>query len=174
MSRELSISVERRPYLLQPERPAEGEIRALRQGETETEVAPVWQEKAREVGLPMRRPNITPSTILAHQGTLYAKDKGLDDEFHHAAVKAYWETGANLGDMEVLKDIADASGLDWAELSPLLESGHYRPAVFQEYQAAKDLGVGGTPTYRIAGGEIAFGDLSFEDLRGAILGAKSA
>ncbi len=76
--------------------------------------------------------------------------------------------------MAVLKDIAEASGLDWDELSQILEAGHYRPAVFQEYQAAKDLGVGGTPTYRIAGGEITFGDLSVEDLRGAILKAKSA
>lgn len=166
--------MDRRPYLLQPERPAEGEVRELRQGETETEVTPVWQERARELGLAMRRPKIAPSTILAHQATLYAKDKGLDGEFHHAAVKAYWETGANLGEMAVLKSIADASGLDWDELSPLLESGHYRPAVFQEYQAAKDLGVEGTPTYRIAGGEITFGDLSIEDLRAAILGAKSA
>ena len=166
--------MDRRPYLLQPERPSEGEVRQLRQGETETEVAPVWQERTREVGLVMRRPKISPSTILAHQATLYAKDKGLDSEFHHTAVLAYWETGANLGEMQVLKNIADASGLDWDELAPLLESGHYRPAVFQEYQAARDLGVGGTPTYRIAGGEITFGDLSIEDLRGAILKAKSA
>ena len=165
--------MDRRPYLLQPERPAEGEARPLRQGETETEVAPVWQERAQEVGLTMRRPKISPNTVLAHQATLYAKDKGLDSKFHHAAVRAYWETGANLGEVAVLKDIADGTGLDWDELSPLLESGHYRPAVFQEYQAAKDLAVGGTPTYRIAGGEITFGDLSIEDLRAAILEAKS-
>ena len=173
MAKELSISLDRRPYLLQPERLAEGEVRELRQGETNTEVAPVWREKARAVGLPMRRPNIAPSTILAHQATLYAKDKGLDDEFHHAAVQAYWVTGANLGELSFLKEIANASGLDRDELAPLLESGHYRPAVFQEYQAAKDLGVGGTATYQIAGGEIAFGDWSIEDLRGAILRAKS-
>ncbi len=89
--------MDRRPYLLQPERPTEGEVRQLRQGETETEVAPVWQERAREVGLAMRRPKITPSTILAHQATLYAKDKGLDSGFHHAAAQAYWETGLTWG-----------------------------------------------------------------------------
>ena len=61
------------------------------------------------------------------------------------------ETGVNLGDLPILKEIAEKVGLDWAELSHRLESEQHREAVYQAYQQAKDLGVGGTPIYRIGG-----------------------
>ncbi len=65
--------------------------------------------------------------------------------------------------MPVLKEIAEKVGLDWAELAERLESEQHREEVFQESQAARDLGVGGTPTYRV-GEELTFGNLSAEDL----------
>ena len=88
---------------------------------------------------------------------------GLDNEFHHAAAKALWEDGANLGEMPVLKEIAEEVGLDWAELAERLGSEGCREEVFKESQTARDLGVGGTPTYRV-GGELTFGNLSAEYL----------
>ena len=167
MAQETAIKVDRRPYLLQPDRPLQGEPRPLREGETETEVSPVWQERAQAAGLIMRRPQTSPSTILAHEATQYAREQGRDDRFHHAAAHAaarvYWEIGADLGDLAVLQKVAQASGLDWAELAPRLESGYYRQRVLQKHQAAKDRGVGGTPTYMV-NGELTFGDLSVEDL----------
>ncbi len=111
----------------------------------------------------MRRPRWDPNTVPAHVATLYAKQKGLDNEFHHAAGKALWESGANLGEMSVLKEIAEEVGLDWPELSERLGSDHYREAVYKEYKEAKELGVSGTPTYLI-GGELKFGNLSLEEL----------
>lgn len=164
VAEELPIKVDRRPYLLQPERPPEGEPRPLREGETETEMSPAWQERAQGAGVVMHRPKWSPNTVPAHEVTAYAKEQGRDGEFHHVAARAYWETGANLGDLETLKGISEACGLNWAELSSRLESGHYRQKVFQEYQAAREKGVRGTPTYMI-GGEIKFGDLSVDDLR---------
>ena len=89
----------RRPYLLQPDRPAEGELRQIREGETETKLSPAWEERAREAGVTMRRPRWNPNTVPAHIATMYAKEQGLDDEFHHAAAKAFWENGINLGGM---------------------------------------------------------------------------
>jgi len=164
VAEKISLSVDRKPFLLQPDRPAEGELRQLREGETETELSDVWKERAREAGITMRRPRWNPNTVPAHVATMYAKEKGLDNQFHHAAARALWEDGVNLGEMPVLKEIAEKVGLDWAELSERLESGQCREEVFQESQAARDLGVGGTPTYRI-GGELKFGNLSVEELQ---------
>ena len=172
MAQETAIKVDRRPYLLAPDRPLQGEPRPLREGETQTEVSPAWQERAQAAGLIMRRPQISPSTNLAHEATQYAKEQGRDDQFAHAAAGAYWETGADLGDLAVLQQLAQASGLDWAELAPRLESGYYRQRVLQEYQAAKERGVGGTPTYMVDG-ELTFGDLSVEDLLGLVRQAAS-
>ena len=125
------------------------------------------QERAKGVGLVMRRPSWGPNTMLVHEATVYAKEKSLDNEFHHAAAKGYWEQGIDIGALAVLKDVAQETGLNWDELGPRLESGHYRQRVLDEYAAAKEKGVGGTPTYMI-GGEILGGDISLEDLQAAI------
>ena len=137
------------------------------EGETETGLNPAMQERARIAGLVMRRPNWSPSTMLAHEATVYAKERSLDGEFHHAAARAYWENGADLGDMQVIRRLAEECGLDGAELSSRLESGFYRAQVLQEYEDAKSRGVSGTPTYW-TGGELLRGDVSLEDLKAAL------
>ncbi len=161
------IKVDRKPYLLRPDRPPEGEPRRMFEDETETELNPAMQERARGVGLVMRRPQWSPNTVPVHEATVYAKEKGVDDKFHHVAAGAYWETGADLADSETIKGFAEQSGLNWFELAPLLESGHYKETVMNEYEAAKALGVSGTPTYLIAG-ELLKGDVSLEDLQAAV------
>ncbi len=142
-------------------------------GETETELSPAAQERARVAGLVMRRPQWSPNTMLVHQAALYAKEKGMDDVFHHAAARAYWERGVDLGDISVVRDIAEECTLDSDELSSRLESGHYRQQVLDEYERAKSLGVGGTPTYQIAGNLLP-GDVSLEALEEAVRGAEGA
>ncbi len=135
--------------------------------ETETELNDAMKERARVAGLTMRRPSWSPNTMRVHEATAYAKEKGLDDKFHHLAAGAYWESGVDLNDMQVLQGIAEQSGLDWSELSTLIESHNYKDYVLKEYEAAKALGVGGTPSYSI-GGELLKGDVSLEDLQAAV------
>ena len=77
-----------------------------------------------------------------------------------------------LNDLGVLKGIVDGAGLDWRDLGPRIESGEYRDSVMREYAAAKEKGVGGTPTYMI-GGELHGGDVSIDDLREAIRSASA-
>ena len=76
LSKELSFQVDRRPYLLAPDRPPEGAPRRLFDGETETELNPEMQERARGVDLVMRRPQWSPNTMRVHEATVYAKEKG--------------------------------------------------------------------------------------------------
>ncbi len=167
MAERHSIKVDRKPYLLGPNRPPEGEPRRMFDGETETELNPAMQERAQRAGLVMRRPQWSPNTVSMHEATVYAKEQGADDKFHHVVAGAYWETGADLADSETIKGFAEQSGLNWSELAPLLESGHYKETVMQEYEAAKALGVSGTPAYLIAG-ELLKGDVSLEDLQAAV------
>jgi predicted DsbA family dithiol-disulfide isomerase len=170
LSSELSIQVDRKPYLLRSERPAEGEPRRLFDGETETELNAAMQERAKGVGLEMHRPQWSPNTMRAHEVTAYAKEKGKDGEFHHLAAAAYWESGADINDLDVLQEIVTAVGLDWVDLAPRIEAGEYRDVVMRDYEAAKETGVGGTPTYMI-GGELLGGDVGIDDLRAAIKSA---
>ena len=167
MAQENAVNINRRPYLLNPDRPAEGEARRMRDGETESEVAPDMKERAQNLGLAMCRPSWSPNTMLAHEATAYARENRLDDEFHHAAAGTFWTTGIDLSDMAVLQGLAEKAGLDWKDLSPRLDSHQYRQQVLEEYQAARDRGVSGTPTYLIDD-ELIFGDVSLEDLIAAV------
>ncbi len=155
---------------MQPDKPREGVLRPLREGETETELSAVWRERASELGVVMHRPQWSPNTMLAHEATAYAREKGLDGQLHHVLAKAYWESGADLGDLTVVQELAQACGLDWTELGPRLESGYYRQQVLEGHEKAKEAGVTGTPTYQVEAGEPAFGNLSIDDLRGLIIG----
>ena len=133
-------------------------------GETETELNPAMQERAQGAGLVMKRPQWSPNTLYVHEATLYAKEQGLDDRFHHVAAAAYWEKSADLGSLEVVQGLAESAGLDWSELGQRLESGHYRDAVVESNDTARASGIGGTPTY-LVGGWRKFGDLSVEELK---------
>ena len=140
------------------------------EGETETELNDAMKERAKGVGLTMRRPQWSPNTMLIHEATAYAKEQGKDDKFHHVAASAYWETGTDLADLDVLKGFAEESGLNWSELAPLLESHHYQSQVMENYEEAKALGIGGTPSYMIAG-ELLKGDVSLDELQAAVVKA---
>ena len=136
-------------------------------GETETDLNEAMLERAKGVGLTMKRPQWSPNTMLVHEATAYAKEQGKDDKFHHVAAAAYWENGTDIADLDVVKGFAEECGLSWSELAPLLESHHYQDQVTQNYEAAKSLGVGGTPSYMIAG-ELLKGDVSLEELQTAV------
>ena len=172
MAKEMSFEVDRKPYMLRPERPPEGEERRLFDGETQTELNAAMQERAKGVDLVMRRPQWSPNTLRAHEATVYAKAQGKDGILHHLASQAYWESGADINDLDVLKGFVEAAEMDWADLGPRIESGEYRETVMREYEAAKEKGVAGTPTYLI-GGELFGGDVSIDELREAIKSASA-
>ena len=167
MAQNSAVNINRRPYLLAPNRPPKGEVRQMRDGETDSEVAPHMKERADNLGLKICRPSWSPNTMLAHEATVYARENGLDDEFHHIAAGTFWTTGVDLSNMAVLQGLAEKAGLDWNELSPRLEARQYSQQVLDEYQAARDQGVTGTPTYLIDG-ELLPGDVSLDDLTAAV------
>jgi predicted DsbA family dithiol-disulfide isomerase len=164
VAKELNITIDRRPFLLNPDKPMEGEPRRVFDGETETDLNSAMQERARSAGLVMRRPQWAPNTLYVHEATLFAKEQGLDDRFHHVAASAYWEDSADLGSLEVVQTLAEKAGLDWSELSARLESGQYRDTVLESNATARASGIGGTPTYLI-GGWRKFGDLGVDELK---------
>jgi len=75
LAKELSIDIDRKPYLLQPDRPPEGVARRLFDGETETELNDAMKERAKGVNLVMRRPQWSPNTLRAHEATAYARSR---------------------------------------------------------------------------------------------------
>jgi predicted DsbA family dithiol-disulfide isomerase len=135
-----------RAYFLHPEIPPEGELRRNRPFEA-TGQKPRWQAYADEEGLVMRRAELTPYTKLAQSVTEYAKSFGKADAFHHAAYRALWEDGANLGDLTVLEKLAVGVGLNWADLGPRLRAGVYDSIIEKQHDEGIRIGVEGVPAF---------------------------
>jgi predicted DsbA family dithiol-disulfide isomerase len=64
---------------------------------------------------------------------------------HEALFRAYFEERRDIGDIEVLGDVAAACGLERAELQAELEAGHYAERVDRYTVTARERGVMGTP-----------------------------
>ncbi len=97
----------------------------------------------------MRRPSFTPFTMPSLEATEYAREVGKDETFFGQTMRAYWEEGVNLGDVDVLESLAKGADLNWDELKPRLESGHYREQVMAQHREAVSLGIQGIPAFLI-------------------------
>jgi len=144
-----TVAVLGRAFLLRPDTPQEGLVRQSRPGETEDELSEPLRTYAKEAGLIMRPPKVTPNTRHALEATEYAQEHGKFLEFHRATYRAYWEDRKDLGDPAVLAEIARAVSLDSIELLERLSSGHYTSTVMAQYEEALQHGIRGIPTFLV-------------------------
>ncbi len=138
-----------RAYLLRPDTPKEGMERKPRSGEDGNELSEPLRTYAREAGLIMRPPKVTPNTMYALEATEYAQQQGKFMEFHWAANRTFWEDGKDLGDLEVLSEIAEGVSLDSKDMIRHLEDKHYTATVMGQYQEALQHGIQGIPTFLV-------------------------
>jgi predicted DsbA family dithiol-disulfide isomerase len=147
LGQEYNIAVEGRAYLLRPDTPKEGLLRQPRSGETEDELSEPIRSQIREAGLVMRPPLVTPNTMYALEATEYAQQHGKFMEFHHAAYKAYWDDRKDLGQLDVLAEVAKSVSLDADEMLECLTAHEFSNKVMGQYQEALQHGIRGIPTF---------------------------
>ena len=97
----------------------------------------------------MRRAPLTPNSRLSFGASEFAKDKGLFEPFHKACYRAFWEDGANLGELSVLQQLGEQVGLDAQEMKERLDIGHYTAQAQTQYEEAISIGVNGIPSFII-------------------------
>lgn len=76
-----------------------------------------------------------------------ARAEGRYTEIHQALFAAYWSEGRDIGDLDVLVDIAAAAGLDADKAREVLECGAYADDVCESTITAHRLGVTGVPAW---------------------------
>ena len=69
------------------------------------------------------------------------------DEFHEALFRAYFGEGRNIGDRDVLRELAEEVGVDPDAMDAVLDEGVYDPVIRETGERARRLGIRGTPTY---------------------------
>ena len=135
--------------MLRPDTPKEGRERKPRHGEDGNELSEPLRTYAREAGLIMRPPSFTPNSMFALEATEYAQQQGKFMEFHLAANRAFWEDGKDLGDVEVLGEIAEGVYLDSKDMITHLENNQFTSTVMGQYQEALQYGIQGIPTFQV-------------------------
>lgn len=107
------------------------------------------RQMAADGGVNMKRPPLIPNTRKAHQATEFAREHGTAGallEFHRAVFYAYWTEEKNIGDADILCDVAAGCGLDSDALRSALADGRYAAEVEDQMQWARAAGITGVPT----------------------------
>jgi predicted DsbA family dithiol-disulfide isomerase len=100
---------------------------------------------AAERGLVMKVPPVSARTRLTFQAVELAREHGKFDVMHRAIFEAFFCQGLDIGDADVLADLAGSIDLGPALVKRALEAGTYLNHVLEQEQLARDLGVTGVP-----------------------------
>jgi predicted DsbA family dithiol-disulfide isomerase len=151
-----SIAVGWRPFQLNPDMPAEGMSRKdyLRAkfgtddgGERYKHVVAAGLEE----GIPFafERMQRTPNTVCAHRLIRMADKHDAADAVVEALFAAYFAQARDVGDLDVLADVAGSAGLDANEVRLYLASDEDETIVRAEDKHARELGIRGVPCFVI-------------------------
>ena len=154
LQREFPVDVEWRPFELHPETPRDGARLAGRLGSSRRAAA--YEQNivglAQDSAITIRMPEIIANSHLALEAAEFAREHGGFDAYHRALFAAYFEHGSNLGDPEVLCDIARSTGVDDQGLRQALADGQYADRIDRITAAAREDEVLSTPTFIFSGG----------------------
>ncbi|MCR9126505.1 MAG: DsbA family oxidoreductase [Rhodobacteraceae bacterium] len=94
---------------------------------------------------------VTPNTMDAHRLIHWAGIEGRQTAAVSALFAAYFTEGRDIGDAEVLGDIADGIGLDASVVMRLLASDADRADIAKRDAHSREMGVNSVPTFIVAG-----------------------
>jgi len=153
LQREFDLDVEWWPYELHPEIPPEGIVR-----EPSSRRAALYEQLrslAADGGLAFGRPPVVANSHRALEAAEFARERGAFDAVHRALFRAYFVEGRNIGDTNVLVEIA-AHGLDGDALREAIDSRQYASLVDERTAQVREAGITSTPTFIFIDGERRF------------------
>jgi len=151
------FTIEWHPFQLNPDMPAEGmDRRAYLEGkfggkEGALKAYTPVVEHAKTAGLEINFEDIkrTPNTLDAHRLIHWAGIEGKQTPVKSALFKAYFTDGRDIGDKEVLAEIAGECGMVKMIVSHLLKSDADADGIRQRDAHARERGVTGVPCFII-------------------------
>lgn len=149
------FEIEWHPFQLNPDMPADGmdrrEYLELKFGgkDKAVEVYARIADAAEAAGLKIDFGAIkrTPNTLNAHRLIHWAGIERRQTPVVSALFRAYFVDGRDIGDLEVLADIADNAGLDAAMVRQLLQGDSDAEDIRARDAWAREKGVTGVPTF---------------------------
>lgn len=104
--------------------------------------------RAAEIGLEYNFDNMmTANTNLAHRLAKLAKEEGKATAYNERLMRAYFTENKEIGQAQVLKEIAQESGLNMEKVEQVLTTNLYEDQVVQDIYEAQQIGVRGVPFF---------------------------
>lgn len=149
------VTVTWRPFQLNPDMPREGadrktHLRAKFGGDERfKQMYDAITEAGKSVQIPFAFDKVerTPNTIDSHRLIDRAGKTGHQDAVVEALFRTYFVEGRDIGDIDVLVDIATSAGLDAGEVRAYLESDEDIERMRAEDRKAREMGVQGVPCF---------------------------
>jgi predicted DsbA family dithiol-disulfide isomerase len=89
----------------------------------------------------------SPNTLDSHRLIRWSATAGVQNDVVERLFEAYFEEGRDIGNPDVLVEIASEAGMDSATVADLLENGADRSLIENEDALAHRLGISGVPTF---------------------------
>jgi predicted DsbA family dithiol-disulfide isomerase len=156
LQREFDVEVEWRPFELHPETPKTGAHLTGRLGSAARTRA--YRERiltiADEAEIAMRMPEVVANSHRALEAAEFVRDHspGSFDAMHAALFRAYFEQSRDIGDIDVLCEIARECGVDDQWLRQALADETYAARIDETTDAARRDEIMSTPTFIFPGG----------------------
>ena len=140
-------------FPLHPETPPEGRTLAAMFGPGKDVAAmnAAMKQRMEAEGLPYGTRSHTYNSRLAQELGSWAETQPGGEALHDAIYRAYFVDTRNVGDIDVLVELADSVGLDAAAARKVLEDRTFKAAVDADWARSGAVGVTGVPTFVAAG-----------------------
>jgi predicted DsbA family dithiol-disulfide isomerase len=151
-------------FPLHPDTPAEGRAMAEFYAERKLDPEAMYGRMKRLMdaeGLPYGRRTHTYNSRLAQELGKWADTQPGGAALHDALYRAYFVDARNIGDVDVLIEVAQAVGLPADEARAVLAERRFKAAVDQDWAKSRSYGVTGVPTF-VAGGQGVVGAQPYE------------
>jgi predicted DsbA family dithiol-disulfide isomerase len=109
-------------------------------------------------------------TTNSHMSLLLAeaaKEEGQEifEALNEGLFRAYFTEGRNIGDPQVLRDVAQAVGVSAGRIGQAWSDAAYEKRLARDHEAAAEIGITGIPTFIVDGRWIIEGAVPVEMLR---------
>lgn len=150
--------IEWHPFQLNPEMPRDGMDRRTyletkfggKDGAVQAYAPVVEHAQAAGLDINLETMQRTPNTLDAHRLILWAGIEGRQTAVVSSLFKAYFNEGLDIGDRDILADIADSCGMDASVILRLLSTQEDEQTIRDKDTAAREMGVNSVPTFIVA------------------------
>jgi predicted DsbA family dithiol-disulfide isomerase len=118
-----------------------------------------------QYGLELNRGPLGISSRAALIGTKVAEAQGKGPQYHNAVFRAYWQRANNIGDMDVLLEIAQSIGSEREAFRAALQDAQYEAQVETDIAEAYYYGLTGVPALIFGSRYLVSGAQPYEVLR---------